>query len=81
MDTAQTALFYRISQYRFMCVELNIYLDTHPDAANARADYLCYARRLNQLIDQYEAEYGPLLNFGQSPTETGCYVMSQWPWE
>ena len=64
-----------------MCVELNIYLDTHPDDANARADYLCYARRLNQLIDQYEAEYGPLLNFGQSPTETGCYVMSQWPWE
>ena len=81
MDTAQTALFYRISQYRFICVELNIYLDTHPDDANARADYLCYARRLNQLIVQYEAEYGPLLNFGQSPTETGCYVMSQWPWE
>ena len=81
MDTAQTALFYRISQYRFMCVELNIYLDTHPDDANARAGYLCYARRRHPRRDHYEAEYGPLLNFGQSPTETGCYVMSQWPWE
>ena len=43
MDTAQTNLFYRISQYRFMCVELNLYLDTHPDDKNARADYQCYA--------------------------------------
>ena len=45
MDTAQTNLFYRISQYRFMCVELNLYLDTHPNDENARADYQCYARR------------------------------------
>lgn len=56
MDTAQTNLFYRISQYRFMCVELNLYLDTHPDDKNARADYQCYARRLLQLIEQYESE-------------------------
>ena len=35
MDTAQTNLFYRISQYRFMCVELNLYLDTHPNDENA----------------------------------------------
>ena len=41
MDTAQTNLFYRISQYRFMCVELNLYLDTHPNDENARADYQC----------------------------------------
>ena len=58
MDTAQTNLFYRISQYRFMCVELNLYLDTHPHDENARADYQCYARRLLQLIEQYESEYG-----------------------
>ena len=44
MDTAQTNLFYRISQYRFMCVELNLYLDTHPNDENARADYQCYAQ-------------------------------------
>ena len=61
MDTAQTNLFYRISQYRFMCVELNLYLDTHPNDENARADYQCYARRLLQLIEQYESEYGLLL--------------------
>lgn len=42
MDTAQTNLFYRISQYRFMCVELNLYLDTHPNVENARAGLQCY---------------------------------------
>lgn len=81
MDSTQTAFIYRISQYRFMCVELNLYLDTHPSDENARTDYQCYARRLSQLIDQYENEYGPLFNFGQSSTDKGCYVMSQWPWE
>ena len=30
MDTAQTNLFYRISQYRFMCVELNLILTRIP---------------------------------------------------
>ena len=29
----------------------------------------------------YEAQYGPLMNFGHSPTETGCYVCSEWPWD
>ena len=77
----QKALLMQLQEMEFVAIELNLYLDTHPDDKNARADYQCYARRLLQLIEQYESEYGPLLNFGQSPTEVGCYVMSQWPWE
>ncbi|MBQ3938951.1 MAG: spore coat protein CotJB, partial [Clostridia bacterium] len=32
-------LLNRISEIQFVCVELNLYLDTHPDDANAAADY------------------------------------------
>ena len=81
MEMTQCALLNQISEYQFVCVDLNLYLDSHLADEAARADYLCYGKMLQQLIEQYEREYGPLRNFGHSPTETGCYVCSEWPWE
>ncbi|MBQ3108601.1 MAG: spore coat protein CotJB [Clostridia bacterium] len=81
MELTQNALLSKISEAQFVCVELNLYLDTHPNDEDARADYLCYSETLKQLIEKYEALYGPLKNFGLSPTETGCWVSGKWPWE
>ena len=81
MELTQNALLSKISEAQFVCVELNLYLDTHPDDEDARADYLCYSETLTQLIDKYEALYGPLKNFGLSPTTTGSWVHCKWPWE
>lgn len=77
----QCELQNRISEVQFVCVELNLYLDTHPDDQAARNDYYTYSRLLDELITQYETEYGPLLGFGHSPTDVGCWVCSAWPWE
>lgn len=71
----------RINEYQFICVDLNLYIDTNPSDEKARADYLHYSRLLKDSIARYEALYGPLMNFGHSPTDVGCYVMSEWPWE
>lgn len=71
----------RIGEVQFICIELNLYLDTHPDDSAARSDYLTYSRLLDELIAQYESEYGPMLGFGHSSAEKGCWVCSQWPWE
>lgn len=81
MEATRSALLTRISEIQFVCVELNLYLDTHPDDEAARKDYLCYGKLLKELIRQYETEFGPLQNFGHSATDTGCYVCSEWPWE
>ncbi len=81
MENCQSALLTKISECQFVCVELNLYLDTHPDDEAARADYLCYSEKLSLLISKYEELYGPLMNFGHSPTTMGCYVCSPWPWE
>ena len=62
-------------------LELKLYLDTHPEDQAARADYLYYGSMLMDMIKSYEAQFGPLMNFGHSPTDVGCYVSSQWPWE
>ncbi|MDD6887114.1 MAG: spore coat protein CotJB [bacterium] len=81
MDAMERALLEKIGEARFACVELRLYLDTHPDDAMAKADYLAYSMKLQQLIERYEQQYGPLMNFGQSPTEAGSWVFQKWPWE
>ena len=81
MEASQAALLSKISEYQFVCVELNLYIDTNPTDELALKDYLCYSEKLEQLIKQYEAEYGPLMNFGHSPTDVGSYVCSPWPWQ
>jgi spore coat protein JB len=73
-------LLRKISEYQFVTVELNLYLDTHPEDELARADYLYYSTRLMELMAAHEQNFGPLMNFGHSPTEAGDYVTA-WPWE
>ena len=51
MDQDRLALLKRIGEARFTCVELNLYLDTHPDDAAARADFNTYSDKLQALLD------------------------------
>lgn len=81
MDATQQALLQKIREMRFASIDLNIYLDTHPDDESAKQDYLCYANKLQSLIDRYAAQYGPLMNFGETPTDIGSWVFQPWPWE
>lgn len=81
METNMQTLCDRIREARFACIELQEYLDTHPDDAAAQADFYTYAEKLNQLIDLYERQYGPLLNFGSSATLEGSWVFQKWPWD
>ena len=70
-----------IYEVQFVCVELNLYIDTHPADSDALADYHRYSEILASLISEYEQQYGPLHGFGHSTTETGSWVCSAWPWE
>ncbi|NLB60972.1 MAG: spore coat protein CotJB [Clostridiales bacterium] len=74
-------LLRKISEIQFVCVELNLYIDTHPEDEVAKEDYACYASELNELINRYEEIYDPLLGFGLSVPDSGCWVRSAWPWE
>lgn len=79
MELTQCALLNKISEIQFVCVELNLYIDTHPDDEAAKADFLCYAKKLRELLDKYNECYGPLMNFGHSPSDMCCYVCGAWP--
>lgn len=77
----QSELLNAISEIQFVCVELNLYIDTHPDDSDALADYNRYSELLKSLIMEYEEQYEPLMGFGHSAIEKGSWVYSAWPWE
>lgn len=81
MAVNQKSLLCDISETQFVCIELQLYLDTHPEDAAALHDFMWYSQKLGYLIKEYEEKYGPLLNFGISATDTGSWVNSKWPWE
>lgn len=59
----------------FVLVELTLYLNTHPTDEQAIAQFNQTVQQRSQLAAQYEACYGPLLEFGR-----GAYVKCPWPW-
>jgi spore coat protein JB len=73
MDSQQKSMLMTIMAEEFTAVELNLFLDTHPDDKAALNQFNETVRRLSECKAQYEKKYGPLTNFG--------YVSSQYPWQ
>lgn len=72
-----------IQQLQFVAVELQLYLDTHPEDQQALALFNSNHTELIQAVRKYEQVYGPMLSFGYSPNMQKCWswVDSPWPWE
>ncbi|MBE6113051.1 MAG: spore coat protein CotJB [Peptococcaceae bacterium] len=76
------AALLELQQLSFSLVDLNLFLDTHPDSQQAINDY-------NELFEQYweakssfELLYGPLNNFGHCPASyPWSWINDPWPWE
>jgi len=69
----------------FYAVELNLFLDTHPDNMQALRDYQYILQNLEQYKNLYTQRFGSLQNFGNA-TVTGNYWSwvseeDKWPWE
>lgn len=78
--------FYRLleqlQQLDFVLVELNLYLDTHPDDMQAIQQFNQVVQQRWAVAQEYEKLYGPLLHFGRSysrhPWE---WIETPWPWQ
>lgn len=80
----QMAMLRRVQEMEFVAIELNLYLDTHPCDCDAINDFNCAAEELIRLKREYEAEFGPLLNFGFSRApdlRQWQWAQGPWPWE
>ena len=80
-EYTEQALLCRIGEVRFACVELQLYLDTHPEDLDATNDFNSYAETLKRLCAEYTERFGPLENFGNSTHDAGSWVYHMWPWQ
>lgn len=72
----------QMQEIGFYLVELNLFLDTHPEDSPALATYNAYAEELAKLRKQYFESYGPVTNFGNQPAgDSFKWVNAPWPWE
>jgi spore coat protein JB len=66
----------------FVLVELTLYLDTHPLDAQAVQEFNQFSQKRQFLANQYEAKFGPLLQFGRSYTRYPWqWADTPWPWQ
>ena len=74
-------LLRKISSAQFAAWELHIYLDTHPNDKQAMESYKKYKARANELIAQYEAQFGPLKTADTMGDSRWEWINEPWPWE
>lgn len=75
-------LLCEIAEVEFACIDINLFLDTHPNCERALADYNCYGEHLRALKAMYDEQCGPCENFGNSPC-MGSWKWNEqaWPWD
>lgn len=82
LDEEYYKLLHELQAVDFVLVELNLYLDTHPNDTNAIQQYNHYAQIRQHVAQRYESKYGPLKNFGQSYSGTPwSWNDTPWPWQ
>ncbi len=81
-NNSKDELMCQIQQASFAAYDLQLYLDTHPDCAEALELYTKLNATVASLKQDYENAYGPL-RAANSPCDTPfkwadtCY---EWPW-
>ena len=78
-DCAREEMMMKIRELDFAIIELELYLDTHPDDRRALCLHNTYARESKELKDKYQKVYGPLTM--DYPCNKWRWLEEPWPWE
>ena len=73
----------KIQEVDFAIIDLNLFLDTHPDCAEALELFTKLTATSKSLKNDYQAKYGPLYVTKSSNNVPFDWVekCSKWPWE
>lgn len=81
-NNEKEALLYQLMQYQFVLIDLDLYLDTHPNDQEAINLYHKYLTIKKQMCDKYESMYGAItLDSNYLGTNSWTWKNSPWPWE
>ena len=78
-QSARQAALRAVQELSFVKCELELYLDTHPDCAQALDYYNKTVTALEEAVAAYEAEYGPIRAEHQRG-EGWTWINGDWPW-
>ncbi|OAB43232.1 spore coat protein CotJB [Paenibacillus glacialis] len=66
----------------FALIELNLFLDTHPEDLKSIQQYNQLSQERMRLAHQFQEVYGPLMNFGHAFSRFPWqWSQSPWPWQ
>ncbi len=71
----------KLTMLDFMCIDLNLYLDTHPTDQDALENFNTVATQASQLREFYEKEFGPLLPSRPTCSDEWRWIDNPWPWD
>ncbi|KGR87024.1 spore coat protein CotJB [Lysinibacillus odysseyi] len=76
------SLLEEIQAIDFVIVELNLYLDTHPQDLEAIKQFNEMTLKSMELKHSFEQQFGPLMNFGRSFSGyPWSWNETPWPWQ
>lgn len=80
---SQKELLEKIQEIGFAVVDLNLFLDTHPDCTQALELYTKLSSTLKSLKADYVAKYGPLCATDSDKNSPFAWVDDghKWPWD
>lgn len=78
--TEREILLKKISTYQFAMLDLQLFLDTHPNDTKTLEKIKEYRETLAPLVKEFEAKFGPLTK-NMSSTNQWRWIKAPWPWE
>lgn len=82
MSQTYYQLLQEVQTVDFVLVELNLYLDTHPEDKQALAQFEQFQQRKQLVSQEFESQFGPLRGFGNSSMGSKwCWSDGPWPWQ
>lgn len=74
-------LMQKIMEYGFALIDLQLYLDTHPQDSDTLMTFSSLRDKYNALTTEYSRRFGPL-NFTQVTSDNyWTWISTPWPWE
>ena len=80
-NMTKAELFRKIQELSFVKVELELFLDTHPDSRVAMDHYRETVEALSNYMTAYQAEHGPILAESGIMDDRWSWVDKPWPWQ
>jgi spore coat protein JB len=81
MGLSKKALLKRLQVCEFVLVEVNLYLDTHPNDQAALDYFRKYVAMKEETEKEYVDRYGPIVATQAARGNTWAWIKEPWPWE